>query len=217
MNPTEVQILPFEINYSINDLKLVVETTKMQTLNPSDIQHTMTSWYLIDVATSQTVESNLYSQGLYGWYADELKPQTTYKIRIIYHTSQEGLTRTEEISFTTPAVEIKQPDFELSMSSDNSELGIALVDKFKAINTKEEQVATTYIIRDIDGNVLYEKYKDTNNLRYLDVTNYLKSNTGYFIEVEVHTEHFNSPRRILLLLQFMIIFFLLLLVNYRLV
>lgn len=196
MNPTEVQILPFEINYSINDLKLVVETTKMQTLNPSDIQHTMTSWYLIDVATSQTVDSNLYSQGLYGWYADELKPQTTYKIRVIYHTSQEGLTRTEEISFTTPEVEIKQPDFELSMSSNNSELGIALVDAFKAINTKEEQVATTYIIRDIDGNVLYEKYKDTNNLRYLDVTNYLKSNTGYFIEVEVHTEHFNSPRKI---------------------
>ena len=196
MNPNEIQILPFEINISIDNLKLVIATTKMKTSEPSELKHTMTSWYLIDVATSQTIESNLYSQGLYGWYVDELKPNTSYKVRVIYHTDNEEITRMEELTFNSPVVEVIQPDFDLHFSPSNDHIGIMLLNDFEAINTRENQVATTYIIRDKDGNVLYERYRDTNYLRFLDVTDYIKSNTSYFIEVDVHTEHYDSPRKI---------------------
>ena len=197
MHPNDLQILPFEINIAIDNLKLDVTTTPMRLTEDSDIKHDTTSWYLIDSVTSETISANLYSKGLTTWGDIDLEPNKDYKIRVIYHTTDETLsTKMVEKSFRSPVVEIKQPDFEIDMDPKNTRVSIALSEGFQIFNSDEPHLSTTYIIRSVDGIVLYEKYKDTENLTSFNATKYLKSNGKYYIEVMTHTLNYNSARKI---------------------
>lgn len=197
MHPIDLQILPFEISIAIDNLKLSVTTTPMKLTEESNIQHDTTSWYLIDAITSETVSNNLYSKSLTVWEDVALEPNKEYKIRVIYNTTDETLSsKMVEKSFKSPVVEIKQPDFEIDMDPKNTRVSIALSEGFQIFNSDEQHLSTTYIIRSVDGTVLYEKYKDEENLTSFNATEYLKSNGKYFIEVMVHTLNYDSARKI---------------------
>ena len=197
MNPNELRILPFEIDVSIDNLTLSVTTSEMKLSEESNIKHIATDWYLIEAVTGQTIENSLGSKSLNRWELKSLKPSTGYKLRVIYHTDDKVLTEAiGEKFFNTPIVQIKQPDFDIVMNDNNTEVSIGLSSTYTIVNSNEEHIATTYVIRDTEGKVLYEKYRDTEHLTSFNITPYVTSNKGYFIEVSLHSENYDSPRKI---------------------
>jgi hypothetical protein len=164
---------------------------------PNDLKHTMTSWYFIDNYTGKEVHTLLYSNSDKVTYTatEDLNPSTEYKVRIVFY-SEEKTTIIKEKVFTTPAVSIDIPEYELELTHDNNEVYLTLTKPFVIHNSNEEHIATTWIVKDTNENIILEKFKDKENLTKLNVTDYLNIDTIYYVSVRFHTDNYVSENSI---------------------
>ena len=76
------------------------------------------------------------------------------------------------------------------LNTDNGE--IVKEQEFTIHNSNEDHIATSWMVQDLNGKVVFESAMDNKNLVSIDITDYLNSNTNYYFFVKLHTEHYTS-------------------------
>ena len=162
-------------------------------------EHQASDWEITTDSSFSTVDISSYNDtgNLTSFQLADITALTTYYVRVRYRSDNHTSEWSNPIKFTTPDVYVKTPDITIQGEPSNvSEMPIITGSEFKVIGDKDEHQYTDWVIRDINGDIVWSSLQDNINLTSIRVpNNVLKTSTTYLFEVTYYGNKYVSPTR----------------------
>jgi len=175
-----------------------IQASSFETLELFYGQHEATDWEFSKQVDFSTIEANMsiYNDtvNLTSINLSSFEPLTTYYVRVRYRSDNHISLWSDPISFTTLDAYIETPVITVEGEPDDvNEIPLITGSSFVVVNGTDVHQSTDWILKDNNGNTVWESLNDTTNLTSIELpSGILQTSSTYTIEVVYHGSNYTS-------------------------